>query len=1513
LAGNKDQTHKNLFIWRFDMQNRKLSRQRHTSLAILMALSATPATLQLAHAGAGWGDSTDAVGSEIKTPTYYANSPSGIREESCYSAPPSSGAFDTLALTTPSTQSTCDTGTALRKFVDPLTAIPTAIPNKTTYPGSDYYEIAVVEYTQKMHSDLAKPTTLRGYVQLSTDGSGIPLANLDGSPVTLPDGNAAMAVAAPSYLGPMINATSGTPTRIKFYNLLPAGSAGNLHLPVDETLTGAGLGPDGISKYQQNRVEIHLHGGDNPWISDGTPHQWILPAADEIALSKPTNSDAVKSMARGVGAKNVPDMPDPGPGAMTYYFPNGQSGRMMWYHDHSLGVTRLNVYSGVAAGYMLKDQAGVGENTPALASLLPTDTIPLIIQDRTFVPKDIAVQDAKWKAVLGTEGDLWYPHVYETNQDPNSYDATNPVGRWDWGPWFWPVFPSTYNLPTGEVDTINGVTKLSEVSTTPEAFMDTPLVNGTAYPKMTVDPKAYRFRILNAANDRFLNLGLYVAADKKTIDAEDPTNPNRQPRLCDGKGLSTRQVPIADCTEIKMVHFDSSYPSEYGSAATEFPTEGGPTDSGWGSPNASLFPMGVPDPTTAGPNILQIGNEAGLLAKVHDIPSTIINYEYNKRSVTVLGIQEHGLYLGTAERADVVIDFSKYAGQTLILYNDSPAPVPASDPRIDYFTGNGDQTGAGGAPSTLPGYGPNTRTIMQIVVSKNPAQELDVTALKSALPQAYASVQAKPAVPEPEFSEAFPDMPSTRTNARIYTGSIYLGGLKGMSFTTPESINYFPVPACTSAVSCATAVNAQKNQPNNGLVTAPAGTPVNVYVQNKAVQELFDPAYGRMNATLGIELPFTSALTQTTIPLAYVDPVTETVADGETQFWKITHNGVDTHPVHFHLVNVQVINRVGWDGTVKVPYGDEFGWKETVKMNPLEDIVVAVRAKKPTLTGTTGRNGFGLPLSERLMDPSQPEGSALGFTQVDPLTGNPAVVANAVKVYGWEYAWHCHILGHEENDFMRPIKFDTNEAIPTAPTSLAITPAGELTWLDNASTEFKYTVQRALVTNGVIGAYGTDLTEDVSQVVGYAPLANATKFDDTTLAVQAFPVNAAPPIRLTNVTLTSATLSWPVNGDAPLGYSVSRSPAGENSFALLTTIPAIGPTASYTDSGLLPSTAYTYKVEPVSPSMAYSYRVSAVGAKGNGVAEVQTIPEVGTSGASTIDVTTANPVVIAPPTALAANATQARIRLTWTDVAVTPQIAPTSYAIERAANGGAFTQIATVNAAARAYNNTSITLGNTYTYRIVGKNALGTINSSAPSNVATVQYSTPEIPLTPAQGATTTTNVTLSWPQITNTTNYTLYRCIGNPDPLIPCATAIWTGTGTSRTQGGQTAGNTYTYTVKANNALGSSAQSAGVTLTMVSAAPAAPTATPDAVGSKIINLALPALPTGAASFNVLYQTRVNNAATWSTQATLATGVTSPVYQATNLATGQYRFRLVAVNASGTSANSALSNTVVAP
>jgi len=259
-----------------------------------------------------------------------------------------------------------------------------------------------------------------------------------------------------------------------------------------------------------------------------------------------------------------------------------------------------------------------------------------------------------------------------------------------------------------------------------------------------------------------------------------------------------------------------------------------------------------------------------------------------------------------------------------------------------------------------------------------------------------------------------------------------------------------------------------------------------VPVLNKAIQELFD-TYGRMNATLGVEVPFTNQNIQTTVPLGYIDPATESISDGETQIWKITHNGVDTHPVHFHLVNVQVINRIGWDGTVKPPNANEVGWKETVRMNPLEDVIVAVRAKKPTLPG------FGLPHSVRPLDPTQAIGATMGFSNLDPLTGNAMVpaVTNQVTDFGWEYVWHCHILGHEENDFMRPFIFQVTDTLPISPTGLAaklVYPSQvNLTWSDNANNEIGYRIERRVGN----GAY---------TVIKQA-LANATGYSDASAAL----------------------------------------------------------------------------------------------------------------------------------------------------------------------------------------------------------------------------------------------------------------------------------------------------------------------------------------------------------------------------------------------------------------------------
>jgi FtsP/CotA-like multicopper oxidase with cupredoxin domain len=808
----------------------------------------------------------------------------------------------------------------IRKFVDSLPELnkannlgqmlPVAVPDTITFPGSDYYEIAVQEYSEKMHSDLPA-TKLRGYVQLNMGTSS---------------GQNTVSPAPIHYLGPIIVARRDRPVRIKFVNMLPVGEGGNLFIPTDTTVMGAGMGPDG-GMYPQNRAAIHLHGGLTPWISDGTPHQWITPAGEPSENSRGVSLRFVPDMWFDAGGHPVPAgtpgaSNDPGPGAATYYYTNQQSARLMFYHDHAYGITRLNVYAGVAAGYVLTDPVEQGLIS---AGVLPADQIPLIIQDKTFVDaRTVHETDPTWN--WGGDGQLWFPHVYMPNQNPNTPSTgASDFGRWDYGPWFWP--PVT-TLEHGSTVSSDGkiIPGTPNPSLVPEAFMDTPLVNGTAYPYLTVQRKAYRFRILNACNDRFLNLQLYYAdpSYKTSFRFGSPGLP--------GFGSEVKMVPA-------ITHVD--YPPSW------------PADNRVG---------GVPDPATAGPDIIQYGSEGGILMNPAVIPSTPMGYEYNRRNIVVLNVSTHGLLLGPAERADVVVDFSSVPdGARLILYNDSPAPVPGFDPRLDYFTGAPDMTSTGGAATTLPGYGPNTRTVLQFRVEGGiAAAAYNVNTLKTGLPNAFAQSQEPLIVP----------------------GGVY----------------------------------AQIQ--DTALTYTPAGStePVTVPLINKAIHELFELNYGRMNAVLGTELPFTNFNTQTTIPLAYIDPPTESISSGETQIWKITHNGVDTHAIHFHLFNVQVINRVGWDGAVRPPDENEIGWKETVRMNPLEDVFVAIRPVAPSLP-------FEVPDSVRLMDPTRPEGATGGFTLVDPYTGNPVSRENETLNYGWEYVWHCHLLGHEENDMMRPMVF----------------------------------------------------------------------------------------------------------------------------------------------------------------------------------------------------------------------------------------------------------------------------------------------------------------------------------------------------------------------------------------------------------------------------------------------------------------------------------------------------------
>lgn len=1113
--------------------------------ATLLAISVQfPANVALANGG-GFGGNTNISGTAIDVPTYYANSPQGVRP-----------AYDFTTHTLSTTGVTVDTGTPLRKFVDPLngvynglggvpktvngvvvapgdignpSGIPVAITEKwynpitKTQTTDDYYEIGIVEYTQQMHSDLPKETSLRGYVQIETPAIAAGLKDVTGVigsehiAATYPDGTFIKDVTGkqvywvhkPHYLGPVIVATKGTPVRIKYTNYLPytmadgttvgSPAGGELPIPVDESLAGGGpvLDKNGQltpNKFSQNRAEIHWHGGDTPWISDGTPHQWVAPAGD---------ASYSHGIGVGVSFQNVPDMPDPGPGSGTLYFPNNLSGRLMFYHDHTSGLTRLNVYMGEAAGYVVVDpveQKLVSDalRTPlaATANGLPVGAldavgIPLVIQDKTFVPKNIGPaslsttasdgttqsQDAKWDLNhWGQPGDLWFPHVYETNQDPNSIDGTNPVGRWDWGPWFWPVFPSQFSLPTGA---------FGDVTTTPEAFMDTPTVNGQAYPTLTVDPKTYRFRILSAGNDRTLNLSLFQAVDANKVVCDAANTAPAVAAPMPGSG-----APLAACTEVRMVP---------ATPTANFPATW-PTDGRAG---------GVPDPTTAGPDIVQIGSEGGLLPAPMIHKAQPISYDLDKRSITILNVLNHGLQLGGAERADVLIDFSKYAGQTLIVYSDAPTPMPAVDPRTDFYTGMGDMTDAGGAYDVLPGYGPNTRTVMQIKVNaantSGTGGALDTAALAAAMPAAYAATQPAPIIPEAAYNAPF-GTKDVNNYASIFTGSaskpLFNYTTTGVSTVTvnPGSSGYTVAPTVELVGGGTGATATATIDPVSGAVTAVtvtnsgtgyAAAPTVKFtggalavggvaatatattatitktlpVINKAIQELFDPVFGRMNATLAVELPFSSAIVATTIPLAYIDTPIDSldgIKDGETQIWKITHNGVDSHPVHFHLVNVQLINRVDWAGVIKPPAANETGWKETIFMNPLEDIYVAVKAVHPAVP-------FGLPTSSRVLDPSQAVDSTLAFTNIDPITGQAPTfqtqlvngVSTKVPTNGFysnkltdfdnEYVWHCHILGHEENDFMRPFIFHPTVLRPDAPANVAMANGvngNTLTWTD---------------------------------------------------------------------------------------------------------------------------------------------------------------------------------------------------------------------------------------------------------------------------------------------------------------------------------------------------------------------------------------------------------------------------------------------------------------------------------
>lgn len=1446
------------------------------SFAVMVALGvvATPTSVD-----AGPGSVKDPI-SGVTIPTYYANSPQ-LRKF-----------VDTLPGLTPAGTNTFANGTAGQY-------IPVAVPDITTYPGSNYFIIGVVEHSQRMHSDLQKATMLRSYVQLVPKTSERPAGFVmptTAKPLFYPDANGAPSLTPiywpntfdaagnpeqvigwdnPHYLGPTIITEKGTPVRIKFMNFLPKGRGtatarnGDLFIPVDESLPGAGSTPTVGENFPQNRVAIHLHGGDSPWINDGTPHQWVAAAGDLTPYKK------------GDRVVNVPDMPDPGEGGVNVYYPNDQSSRLMWYHDHAFGVTRQNAYAGEAAAYLVTDAT---EDALLAAAAIPSmPMLPLILQDKGFVPADIAIQDSLWDQThWGKPGDLWYPHVYEQAviQNPVSTGLIdNPAGRWLYGPTGIPgavgaafVAPRL-SLPTGGY---------GQVSTTPEAYMDTAMVNGVAYPTVTVEPKAYRTRFLNGANDRYFNLSLWVADGTVPALADGRTNTEVKmvPELIPSTTIVAAANGGAGYVNPKVTIIDQG---GYGSGAVATATvvagvitaiNVDPTSpgSGYVNPQVQIVdaaattpavitlttvagrPGGIPDPLNAGPAIIQFGNETGLLPNPVVYKATPMNMFFDTGALAWVETKG-GFYLANAERADAVIDFSQYAGQTLILYNDSAAPVPGGDDRYDYFTGNTDQTAFGGAATTPVGFGPNTRTVMQIKVAATqaggaaPAAVYDAAGngglLATVLPTAYAA----------------------KADAHINLNVVADG--KPM------------VDATGKPVTLAAWDAAQK-----------LADPTYTGLKLKTIEGGFDPNFGRLIANFGTELPTSPAGVAT--PLSYIDTATDIVEDGKVQYWYIKNNDADNHPIHFHLFNVQVIARVvdTVAGTLVNPTPDEAGWKETVQNWPgmvqtaqlSQGVIVALKPKTPALP-------FGLPNSVRLMDPTSLQGDnanaslypgsgvmangttvPYAFSQFDLVSGALVTggVSNQIQDYGWEYVFHCHILGHEENDLMRPLKFKplTAQALPAAPTLNSVTngvvawtdatPATVLTTKGNPANEIGFRVEQAPVINGVTGAFTAataiggvtpfvkipDIVNLNNNLLANQPqkinaLANATSMNtvvtgltaNTDYAYQVVAVNqlgeakSAPitvgqaPAPVTGlsaslITATGLNLTWTDNATNETGFDVQYSTSADNgvSWSTWTSYPAVaanlvGGVVTYPVTGLTPATMYRFQVGATKTGFVTQYTAPVTA-----TTLVQLLAPTWVSQVASID----------PMTNLS------QVLLTWADTSG----GETAYSVERCAGTATTCAVATANwtvlsntlaANSVTYTDTTAASGVTYVYRV---KALSTVAGvTTPGPVSLLAQVTGAVMVAPPTALTATSptgaGVTLSWTDSsTNETSFQVDRANNVPGVLpvfapvglpVTRTTALGTATGGTVTTTDATAvqGASYIYQVRAVKTVAATATAA--------------------------------------------------------------------------------------------------------
>jgi spore coat protein A, manganese oxidase len=713
------------------------------------------------------------------------------------------GSLFKVARALAATGQTALSAATVKQFVEPL---PTFNARRVSDAS---VQVGMVEFQQKVlpdsfYANLAPPFTFGTYVWGYQVGPN-----------------------APSYPAPTIVARRNIATVVTYVNSLHVKPVLYNTLTVDQTVHWADpLGQHGSTVPYDGPPPcvVHLHGAEVPSAYDGVPDAWWTPD--------------------GIHGKAYNSLMRTDANAAIYSYPNPQPATTLWFHDHALGATRINVLSGLAGMYLVRDQFDTGLVGNPLGLPAGNQEIELVLQDRQF----------------DTNGQFYFPDSTSHGQGLNG-DPTNPSIHPNW---------------------------------IPEYFGDAIVVNGRTWPYLDVEPRRYRFRVVNGANARFFRVGLVESTSRAT-----------------------------------------------------------------------------------GPTIWQIGSDGGLF----DRPIKPTDHE---------NLNRLALFLAPGERADIIVDFTGLPGKTFTMTNDAQFPYPS------------------GGPVTA---GLDDR-VMQFRVRK-PLSSPDTTfdpasgaALRGGANQPPANIRL-----------------SNPTTAKLATG-VKADVVRQLVLVEVEGNPPAPQP----------------------------GGPIEVLLNNTKWDGLREGSK-QIAGGPGAQ------------PNAAGDMVTELPRLGATEVWEIMNLTQDAHPIHLHLIQFQLLNRQQIQTTLDATGTAVYGYRATYDSKFSGGMFSGQLADgswgPTTYRAGTYIPGYGPPNNYTVPNA---DGAIGGNPAFSPTLVGPAIVPEAgevgwkdtIKVYpgyvtrivarwapqdipvgttipghndfpfdptsGPGYVWHCHILDHEDNEMMRPLK-----------------------------------------------------------------------------------------------------------------------------------------------------------------------------------------------------------------------------------------------------------------------------------------------------------------------------------------------------------------------------------------------------------------------------------------------------------------------------------------------------------